>query len=75
MNPIQCRCESMTQLEGAEAAASAQQHLRQARIDSVDWKTEYVCPDTGLEDYPRAELQGGGPPRLRLLPIAHVSFT
>lgn len=69
---MKCRCETLTQLQGAEAISYAKEHLQEVRIDPVAWQTEYVCPDTGkrwLLDYPHSEAHGGGPPRLRSLPL------
>jgi hypothetical protein len=69
---MKCRCETLIQLQGAEAISYAKKHLQEMRIDPVAWQTEYVCPDTGkrwLLDYPHSEAHGGGSPRLRSLPL------
>jgi Immunity protein 27 len=58
----------MSELEGAEAVEYAQQRLKEVRVDPDKWEVEYVDERTGdkwLMDYPHAELQGGGSPRLR----------
>jgi hypothetical protein len=39
---VECRCDSVTELYGDEAAAYADEHLRAG--PAVD---ELVCPDTG----------------------------
>jgi hypothetical protein len=59
---------SVRELNGAEAVDYARQHLKQVRVDPENWEIEYVDERTGekwLMDYPHAELQGGGSPRLR----------
>lgn len=69
---MKCRCNEIDCLKGVEAQHYAKKHLQQVRIDSINWETEYVCLDTGkhwLEDYPHSEYHGGGPPRLRSLPL------
>jgi len=46
--------------------------LKQIRIDSVNWMTYYIDEKTNekwVEEYPYAEMQGGGPPQLRLIQI------
>jgi hypothetical protein len=63
-----CECTWIEALEGADASDYAESHVQVAKIDSVAWTTEYVCPDTGIHwllDYPSSEQHGGGPPRLR----------
>jgi hypothetical protein len=57
-----------SELNGAEAVEYAQQRLKKVRGDAEGWEIEYVDEKTGekwLMDYPHAELQGGGSPRLR----------
>jgi hypothetical protein len=69
---MKCRCETLTQLEGMEAYSYAEEHLCKVQVLSGGWEIEYVCPDTGkrwLLDYPHGEYHGGGPPRLRSLPL------
>jgi hypothetical protein len=65
-----CRCVSIDSLEGEEAEKYSREHLVKVRTDANTWETFYVCPETGkrwIKDYPRSELHGGGPPRLRAL--------
>jgi hypothetical protein len=42
--------------------------LREVRVDSVAWETEYVDDETGetwILDYPDSGRHGGGAPRMR----------
>jgi hypothetical protein len=60
-----------SELHGNEALVYARERLKEVRTDVQNWTTEYLDESTGerwLMDYPRSELQGGGPPRLRRLP-------
>lgn len=59
------------ELTGAEAARYVM-HLRLVAQYADAWEAEYVCDQTGhrwLEDYPRSEQHGGGPPRLRRIAL------
>ncbi len=65
---MNCQCNDIEELNGRIAQDYAEEHLRIAQVGN--WEIEYACPDTGIHflmDYPRGELQGGGPPRLRKL--------
>lgn len=67
---MRCACDSVYELTGNEADQYALEHLEEVSVDAVNWTVSYKCPDTGrlwLRDSPHAELQGGGPPRLRQL--------
>lgn len=67
---MNCRCNKITELEGADAKLYARRHLKKIRVDSELWTIEYECPDTGTRwvmDFPHSEYHGGGPPRLRKL--------
>jgi hypothetical protein len=67
---MRCACDSIYELTGNEADQYAREHLQETGVDAVNWTVTYECPDTGLvwlRDSPHAELQGGGPPRLRQL--------
>jgi hypothetical protein len=67
---MRCACDSLVELDGVEAIQYADEHLDKLGVDAVNWTKTYKCPDTGadwLMDYPQSHLQGGGPPRLRLL--------
>lgn len=67
---MRCACDSVYELTGNEADQYAREHLEELGVDAVNWTVSYRCPDTGrswLRDSPNAELQGGGPPRLRQL--------
>jgi len=58
-------------MAGRAAQDYAQEHLKKLSVNEK-WQVLYECPETGihwLEDYPHGELHGGGPPRLRRLPI------
>jgi hypothetical protein len=69
---MNCRCEILLELDGEEALSYSDQHLVLVQVDVVQWEKKYICPDTGkqwLMDYPYSEAHGGGPPRLRILPI------
>jgi RHS repeat-associated protein len=68
---MSCQCNEITEMDGRKAQDYAEEHLRKVRIGN--WETEFECPDTGIHwlmDYPHSELMGGGPPRLRKLPIS-----
>jgi hypothetical protein len=68
---IKCQCNTITELRGSMAQSCIQNHLKKVHVDAIDWITEYVCPITGrrwIKDYPHGELQGGGEPRLRIVP-------
>lgn len=70
---MKCSCDGIQQLEGNEAEAYANEHLRQVSVDNKTWEVVFECPETGkqwLMDYPESEQHGGGPSRLRALPIA-----
>lgn len=57
---------------GHGAAALASQHLDEVSRDGTAWTRVLRCPMTGtdwLEDYPFSEMHGGGPTRLRRLPL------
>jgi hypothetical protein len=69
---MECQCETLTQLEGVEAKSYVKGHLRKVRVSAGGWEIEYICPITGkrwLLDYPHSYRHGGGPPRLRSLPL------
>lgn len=49
------------------------EHLVEQSRDATDWSRRLRCPATGaewLEDYPFSEQHGGGPTRLRPLPLS-----
>jgi hypothetical protein len=55
------------------SAAHLAEHLVEQSRDESGWTRVLQCPATGaewLEDYPFSELQGGGPTRLRPLPLS-----
>jgi hypothetical protein len=59
------------QLEGEDAIAFAERHLRKLEVGGLNWEIAYGDPNTGekwLMDYPHSEAHGGGSPRLRKLP-------
>ena len=44
--------------------------LKKIKVDKANWVVYYVDETTGekwIEEYPFSEMQGGGPPQLRLL--------
>ncbi len=56
-------------LEGAPFYEKRKQ-LTKVRTDNVNWLVYYTDIKTGekwVEEYPQAELHGGGPPQLLLL--------
>ncbi|MGZ4544834.1 MAG: hypothetical protein ACXV5Q_02180 [Frankiaceae bacterium] len=58
-----------------EAARQLGEHLVEESRDETGWSRVLRCPTTAmqwLEDCPFSELQGGGPTRLRPLPLASV---
>ena len=58
----------VTRREGKEAADYARDHLVRRSQDPERWTAIYECPVTSVRwigDYPHAEMQGGGPLRLR----------
>lgn len=60
---------------GEAASALVSQHLHEVSRDGEAWTRVLRCPTTGvnwLEDYPFSEMHGGGPTRLRRLPLAPV---
>ena len=64
----------MTQkcLEGRNAALYIEEHLVKKSVDLVRWETVYEDLKTGelwLQDLLYPEVQGGGVPRLRSLPL------
>jgi len=68
---MQCRCNEISELDGAAAVMYADEHLQEVKVDSTNWIVEFVCPETGkrwIMDYPYAAAHGGGPPRVRLVP-------
>lgn len=65
---MRCMCDAVYALTGNDADRYAREHLEELGVDVVNWTVSYKCPDTErrwLRDFPHAELQGGGPPRLR----------
>jgi hypothetical protein len=67
---MDCLCNSTMILTGIEALLYAKEHLKQISVDADQWEIEYLCPETNQHwtlDYPQSELQGGGPPRLRVI--------
>lgn len=75
---MRCACDSVFELTGNEAEQYAREHLVELDVDAVHWTVRYRCPDTGrewLRDSPQAELQGGGPPRLRQLDASGQPIT
>lgn len=66
-SPTLCACLDVPHLEGADAAAYAESHLRLVSFDPETWEAKYSCPQTGTiwtMSYPHSELHGGGPPVL-----------
>jgi hypothetical protein len=64
--------ERPSEFHGTDAVDYAK-NLRKVRVDAVAWEIEYIDDATGerwLMDYPRGDLQGGGPPRLRRIEVA-----
>lgn len=44
--------------------------LKKVKTDNINWAVYYLDETTGekwIEEYPFSEMQGGGPPQLRLL--------
>lgn len=44
--------------------------LKKIGVNGEKWEKYYLDEQTGekwIEDYPQSELQGGGPPRLRMV--------
>jgi hypothetical protein len=73
---MKCKCNEITELDGAEAKLYAQHHLKKVRVDGNLWQIEYECLDTGVRwilDYPHSEYHGGGSPRLRKVDITSES--
>lgn len=67
-----CRCKELDTLWDQEAKIYADMHLKKVEVRAHGWEIIYECPDSGerwLEDYPYSEAQGGGPMRLRRLPV------
>jgi hypothetical protein len=67
---MNCQCNDRYEFNGRAAQEYAREHLRKVRVG--DWEIEYECPDTEIHwlmDFPQSKLQGGGPPRLRKMPI------
>lgn len=69
----ECRCDDreLQQLSGEEAHRYTR-HLVELRDDAQAWETEFECPNVHarwLLDYPHSEYHGGGPSRLRRLPL------
>jgi hypothetical protein len=67
-----CACDDRTDGEwhGNDAEDFARDHLSERWVNVVQWTIGYVCPVGGgywLRDSPLGHLQGGGPPRLRLV--------
>lgn len=70
-NPMQCQCDTIAEFNGAVAQSYAESHLRKGYVDAENWLIEYVCPLTGkrwIMDYTHSEQNGGGAPRLRIVP-------
>ena len=60
----------MPELTGNAAKRFAQAHLEKIATNLAEWTTTYRDPGDGslwVMDHPQAELNGGGPPRLRRL--------
>ena len=63
-----CRCAQLGELLGGEAVEYSSGHLTRTGVADGAWTTFLRCHQTGITfimDYPRSELHGGGPPRLR----------
>ena len=64
---VECRCDTVTELYGAEAEGYAGSHLRSVETRTEALEERYTCPDTGrdwLLDYP--DRLGGDPGQARL---------
>jgi hypothetical protein len=51
-----------------EELSNKKDTLNKIRVDNINWVIYYLDETTGekwLEEYPFAEMQGGGPPQLR----------
>ncbi len=62
--------EKKTEIFGSEIDDFIKNHLRLVRIDKTTWEKFYedmITHEIWVVDYPQSELQGGGPPRLRLM--------
>ena len=67
---MECRCDSTTELYGAEAEAYAGEHLLRDGTDTAAFEERFVCPDTSrrwLLDYPERRGEEPGQARLRLV--------
>lgn len=65
-----CICKNLSEMDGWKAKKYTKEHLRKINVEN--WTIEYECPETGIHwllDYPQSEKMGGGPPKLRKLPI------
>jgi hypothetical protein len=61
-------CCRLGELWDHDARAYADGHLERTEVRAEGWEFVYMCPTTGarwVEDRPRSEEHGGGPPRLR----------
>jgi len=44
--------------------------LKKVRVDNINWEAFYIDEKSNekwIEEYPFSEMQGGGPPQLRLI--------
>jgi hypothetical protein len=70
---MECHCNDFNIIDGAKAKDYANSHL--LKVEVRNWEIDYECPETGIHwlmDYPYSERQGGGPPRLRKLPLQEI---
>jgi len=66
-------CSTATAEVWGAAAGKLLLHLTATATNESGWSQALSCPSTGVawvEDYPFGEMQGGGPARLRRLPLA-----
>ena len=59
--------DNFSTLHGQAALDFIEQHLTKVGVDPLNWTVEYRDKKTGVMyvlDYPHAEQQGGGEPRL-----------
>ena len=64
---VTCLCRVISRRDGNEADEYVR-HLDRQSLDAERWTEVWTCPGSGVRwigDYPHAEMQGGGPRRLR----------
>jgi hypothetical protein len=64
---VPCRCDTVTELYGAEAESYAREHLQMDEVRSDAFEEDLNCPDTGTRwrlDYPERTPREPGQARL-----------